>query len=578
MDRRTILAIALSALILIFVPMLMQRLGLVPNRTPAPGTGGPSSSAPPGPGGGTSGGTTAGTAQPVPGTPGAPAVLGAPAAGVSTGRPSAFANAVAAPERSVHVSNDLYEADFDSRGARLVGISLRRFKSAAGGLVRLDGSPTLTLELSDQPAARFLADAVYDVSESTDASGQVRRLRFAAADTGGVRITQTYTFDPGSYVIGLEVSMEGVVQRGFTDYQLGLRSWAPITERNAQEDLNNLQTVSLVGKDVRRHRFGELRKGTRSNEGAILWTAVRSKYFTVAVIPGQTSSKSVRAFVPQDVGAVAAAGAQAGQPRVAASLVLPVPPSGMTHRLQIYAGPTDYWGLEKVGSHLQDVVDLGWPWLLPFSRAILKMMVFIHRFIANYGIVIVVLSVLVKLVFHPLTASSLRSMRAMQRIQPEVEKIRKRYEKDPQKLNQAVFALYKENKVSPLGGCLPMLVQMPVLFSLYQVFLHAIELRQAPFMLWIQDLSAPDVLMQVAGFPIRVLPLIMFGSALLQQKLTPTDPRQVTSMYIMNLFMVVLFYNLPSGLVLYWTVTNLLTAAQQYLVTHGERSREVQSA
>jgi YidC/Oxa1 family membrane protein insertase len=312
---------------------------------------------------------------------------------------------------------------------------------------------------------------------------------------------------------------------------------------------------------------------------AVQWAAVRSKYFAVAVIPEQATTKSRRAFVPADgivppVGTPPAiAGMVASQ--VATALVLPVPPDGMAHHLRIYAGPNDYWMLEKVGYRLQDIVDLGWPIILPFSQAILVVLVFFHRFIANYGVVILLLSLLVKVLFHPLTASSLRSMRAMQRIQPEVEKLRKRHEKDPQKMNQAVFALYKENKISPLGGCLPMLIQMPVMFALYQVFLHAIELRQSPFLLWIDDLSAPDVLFQVAGFPIRILPVIMFGSSLLQQKMTPTDPRQVTTMYIMNVVMLVLFYNLPSGLVLYWTVTNLLTALQQYLVTHGEQTTPI---
>jgi YidC/Oxa1 family membrane protein insertase len=161
-------------------------------------------------------------------------------------------------------------------------------------------------------------------------------------------------------------------------------------------------------------------------------------------------------------------------------------------------------------------------------------------------------------------------MRAMQKVQPEIEKIRAKYKNDSQKMNQAVMELYKEHKVNPIGGCLPMLVQMPVLIALYQVFLHAIDLRQAPFFLWINDLSSPDVLFTVAGFPIRALPLIMYGSAYLQQIMTPTDPRQRITMHLMNLFLLVIFYNLPSGLVLYWTVTNLLTAAQQYLVRRGD--------
>jgi YidC/Oxa1 family membrane protein insertase len=133
-------------------------------------------------------------------------------------------------------------------------------------------------------------------------------------------------------------------------------------------------------------------------------------------------------------------------------------------------------------------------------------------------------------------------------------------------MNTAVMALYKENKVNPAGGCLPLLVQMPLLLGLYQVLFNAIELRQAPFVAWIHDLSAPDHVFSVAGFPLRLLPILMAGSGLLQQKLTPTDPRQQPTMYLMNVMMLVFFYGLPSGLVLYWTVMNLLTALQQWLL------------
>ena len=157
-------------------------------------------------------------------------------------------------------------------------------------------------------------------------------------------------------------------------------------------------------------------------------------------------------------------------------------------------------------------------------------------------------------------------MRAMQRLQPEMARLKEKYKNDAQSLNTAVMALYKEHKVNPAGGCLPMLLQMPLFFALYSVLWNAIELRQAPFVAWIHDLSAPDKLFEIAGFPIRLLPLLMAGSGFLTQALTPTDPRQASTMYLMNAVMVVFFYNLPSGLVLYWTVMNLLTALQQWLV------------
>ena len=563
MDRKTILAIVLSALVLIFIPMLLERFGLVPTHRAQMATRADSLVA-----------ESAAVARRTGET-----ALTTPSAAESTAV-GAFTSSLGAPARQFTVANSLYQVKFDTRGARLLGITLPHLKSADGSPVSLTGQPSVTLDLGDDPTKRFLADAVYEASESTDAQGNVLRVRFQAEDTGGLRAVQIYTLDPKRYVIGLELRLDGAVTRGYTHYNVRLQSWPLVTERNVQEDLNNLQTVSRVGNDIFRHRYNDLRKQTRVHTGAVTWTAVRSKYFSLAVVPDGASAQEARSGLPASVPAPGSEGNPTGASpaRVAATLVLPVPASGAPHRLLIYAGPNDYWSLEGIGHHLEDLVDLGWRWLLPFSRAILRVMVFLHRFLPNYGLVILVLSALVKVLFHPLTAASMKSMRAMQRIQPEIEKLRKRYEKDPQKLNQAVFALYKENKVNPMGGCLPLLVQMPVLFSLYQVFLHAIELRQAPFVAWINDLSAPDMLFTVMGFPIRLLPVVMFGSAWLQQRMTPTDPRQVQTMQLMNVFLLVLFYNLPSGLVLYWTVTNLLTAAQQYLVTHGERPQQPQAA
>jgi YidC/Oxa1 family membrane protein insertase len=193
-------------------------------------------------------------------------------------------------------------------------------------------------------------------------------------------------------------------------------------------------------------------------------------------------------------------------------------------------------------------------------------MKWLYRLIPNYGVSIFLLATLVRVALHPLNMSSMKSQRALMKIQPEMERLRSKHKNDPQAMNTAIMALYRENKVNPAGGCLPMLVQMPLFFALYSVLFNAIELRQAPFIGWIDDLSAPDQVMSVAIFPIRLLPLLMAGSGFLTQMLTPTDPKQKPTMYMMNIFMLVFFYNLPSGLVLYWTVMNLLTAAQQWLV------------
>jgi YidC/Oxa1 family membrane protein insertase len=164
-------------------------------------------------------------------------------------------------------------------------------------------------------------------------------------------------------------------------------------------------------------------------------------------------------------------------------------------------------------------------------------------------------------------------MKVMHRLQPQVNALREKHAKDPAKMNQAMMSLYKEHKVNPMGGCLPMLLQLPVFLALYQVLLHAIELRSAGFAWWIQDLSAPDVVGHIGGFPIHVLPLIMTGSTFLLQWQTPVDPRQQFMMYLMPVFMLYIMYNLPSGVIIYWTVNNLVSALQQYLVNVAEDRR-----
>src|SRR5262245_23298125 len=359
-----------------------------------------------------------------------------------------FVSALPTPARQITVANALYAVTFDTRGARITGIALPKIRSAGDGPVKLDGSPSGTLDLGDDRTKTLLANAIYEESESTDAQGNVLRVRFQAVDTSGLRVTQIYSLDPKRYLIGLDVRMEGALARGYSQYNVRLQSWPLVTERNVQEDLNNLQTVSRVGKDIFRHHFKDLKKQARMHAGAVSWTAVRSKYFSLAVVPDGASAQEARSGLADQVTPDSGRGPpEARAARVATALMLPIPATGTFQRLLIYAGPNDYWSLDKIGYHLEDLVDLGWRWLLPFSRAILRVLVFLHQFIPNYGVVILILSALVKVAFHPLTAASMKSRRALQRIQPEIERVRKKYEKDPEKMNKAVFDLYKENKV-----------------------------------------------------------------------------------------------------------------------------------
>jgi len=356
-----------------------------------------------------------------------------------------------------------------------------------------------------------------------------------------------------------------------TDYSLITRSWPLFNEADLSADARGLHATSLVGTNLHRESPGGLRKGTKRFDGDARWAAVQSRYFMGAVVALAADGRAAEARAaqrPLTTGQRALLGpnAPSEQDLAVSSLVVGLP--GETQAVQrflVYFGPKEYFRISRLGVQLERIVDLGWSWIRPFSRILLQVLVWLEQLVRNYGVAIIVLATLVRVLLHPLNMMSLKSMRAMQRLQPEMQRLREKYKNDAQAMNTAVMALYRENKVNPAGGCLPMLLQMPLFFALYSVLWNAIELRQAPFVAWIHDLSAPDKLFDVAGFPIRLLPVLMALSGFLTQKLTPTDPRQAGTMYLMNAVMLVFFYNLPSGLVLYWTVMNLLTALQQWL-------------
>jgi YidC/Oxa1 family membrane protein insertase len=584
MDRKTLIAVALCVLVLIAYPFILKMFGLdrylKPARQPIA------------------------TVAPGPDSARAPSPIAAP--GVATVTPPTPVAGTRAPslaalpfkplaselERSHRIETPLYHAEFSSRGARLLSVELLDYASAhgatshdgkavrphrgepvpSGDRVVLSGGPSFGLDLGSGASLMPLDDLVYSVAESLDAAGATRGLTFTARDSSGVAIRQSWRVRPDTYALDLEVELRNVpLNWRLADYSLTTRSWPLFNEADLTADAHGLKATSLVGTNIHREGPGGLRKGPKRFEGGAAWAAVQTRYFMGAVVATQATTHAaearaaLRALTPEQR-AFLPPNAPAEQEVAVSTLVVGLPgETNPVNRFLVYFGPNDYFRVARLGVHLERIVDLGFSWISPFSKVLLRVMVWLHALIHNYGLAIVALATLVRLLLHPLNMMSIKSMRAMQRLQPEMQRLKDKYKSDAQGLNTAVMALYKENKVNPAGGCLPMLIQMPLFFALYSVLWNAIELRQAPFVAWIHDLSAPDKLFEVAGFPIRLLPLVMAGSGFLTQKLTPTDPRQASTMYLMNAVMVVFFYNLPSGLVLYWTVMNLLTALQQWL-------------
>jgi YidC/Oxa1 family membrane protein insertase len=554
MERRTLIAVVLIMIVLFADSLFMSRW--YGRKGTGPG-GRPAATAPDSAGHGPAGTTPEALAPAVP--PG-----GGPsqAASGSSGLEGAVAPRVnRAPLLEREIVGQGFRATLTSRGGAISHWTLEGYRDPVRKLPVVDllaaGGCALPVVLQAGSATFDFSDVPFEL-RAEDAAG---RVTFAAVDSATqVRVEKTYALSSDRRVLELTLKLWAPPALGPIRYQFGWGEALPRTEVYAKPQ--EIHPVAYLGEKLVNVTGPQLAKaGERREHGNLRWAGQRSKYFLAAVIPDsatfedvvfrQTPSRDAAAWI---VGAAA-------------------PGTEVTRHARVYGGPIHYDALLVVGSGLQEVANLGWKWMVPLSLLMLKLLNLLHGVIPNYGIGIILLAAGTKLVFYPLTQSSLRSMKVMHRLQPEVNAIRERHHDDPAKMNQAMMALYKTNKVNPLGGCLPMLLQVPVFIALYNVLLFSIELRASGFVGYIQDLASPDVLATVAGFPIHLMPLIMTGSTYLLQSQTPVDPRQQAMMYIMPTMMLIFMYTFPSGVILYWTVNNLISALQQYLVNLAEDRR-----
>jgi YidC/Oxa1 family membrane protein insertase len=289
--------------------------------------------------------------------------------------------------------------------------------------------------------------------------------------------------------------------------------------------------------------------------GATKWVATRTKYFVAALAP---LSREGIGFSASGQRNFASAGTEEIETkRIGVSLEMPLETgSHLTDKFMVYVGPVDYHILRGYRIGLERIVNLGWKIIRPFSIAILWLFLNLHKVIPNYGVVIIVFTILMKFAFHPLTRKSTTATLKMQELQPKMAELKEKFKKDPQRMNQETMKLYKQAGVNPLGGCLPLLFQMPVFYGLFVVFRSTIELRGASFVLWLTDLSQMD--------PYYVLPIIMAVAMFWQQKISIKDPKQAMLVYFMPVLFFFFFFKFPAGLTLYWTVFNILSLMETY--------------
>jgi YidC/Oxa1 family membrane protein insertase len=393
------------------------------------------------------------------------------------------------------------------------------------------------------------------------------------------RIVKTYTFYKDKYSFDVSYLFEGMdsIISNF-EYQIVWESGLRYQERNSIDESSSAMAYSFSGGELTEVDASAFDQPPikQNISGRVNWVATRNKYFALAIFSHDTESRGAylegsRRHMPNN-------GAQEYY-----SIGLKMPFLGKQvemARFTAFLGPLDFDVVKALNIELDRIMSLGAAWIIrPISEYVMiPLFKFLHLFIPNFGFVIIVFSIIIKVVLHPLTKSSMTSMKKMQALQPMIEEIREKHKDDPQKMNTQVMRLYKEYGVNPAGGCLPMLLQLPILYALWSVFRSTIELRQAAFIGWIHDLSIPDV---IAKLPFALpmfnitevsgLSLLMGITMFVQQKMTVKDPRQKMMVWLMPILMTLLFNSFPSGLNLYYFIFNLLSIGQQYWINKAHK-------
>tara|TARA_B100000575_G_scaffold270469_1_gene250988 strand:- start:214 stop:1866 length:1653 start_codon:yes stop_codon:yes gene_type:complete len=380
-------------------------------------------------------------------------------------------------------------------------------------------------------------------------------------------IKKSLSFSPDNYTVKINLDFSEIKDLIYRDVRFSWKGGLSSTEKDSVDDKTYFKVAVYQGKEIEELKVKEGQNETKKLNGSTDWGAIRTKYFISALIP-----KS-----PESIRYAEISGNSDKQEEYDLSFVFDC---FQETSFTLYHGPLEYEKIKSLGVDLDEIMDFGWSFIRPISKGVLYSLTRMHDYIPNYGVVLIVFSVLVKILVYPLTKKSYQSTSAMQEIQPEVNKLREKFKNNPQKLNQATMQLYKTKGVNPLGGCLPMLLQMPLLFALFQVFRTTIELRGEPFIWWIRDLSAPDVIINLPfsiplyGDHIAFLPILMALSTYIQQKMMSggiQQPQQKMMQNVMMVFFFLIFNNFPSGLNLYYTLFNVLTIAQQKLIPNKPR-------
>lgn len=471
-------------------------------------------------------------------------------------------------ERDILIDTPLYRGKISNIGPSIKNFELKRYykdPNKDSGWVDIIPAELKALhpivpgfDLIDNAPFIYNADKT---GLKISADSRTNELRFTTMSKG-ISVTKIFYFYPDSYKVDVTIKVKNLrsspVKGAFIARLLSL-----LPDHKGRRYYSHLGLTAFVQDRLRQIKLKK--KGEKELfSGDIKWFACESRYFMSAVITNiPNGTLEVKRF-----GSNILAGYYKGKE-------ITIPPSKeVEHKFALYLGPKEIPILKKTGYHLDRIVNFGWTDFI--ARPLLYGLRFSYRYVHNYGVAIILLTIVVKILFWPFTHKSYESMKEMQKIQPLMAKIREKYKNDKERLNKEMLNLYRTYKVNPFSGCLPIIVQIPVFFALYRVLCDAIELRHAPFMLWINDLSAPDRLFHLPfsiplmspPYGIPVLTLLMGATMYIQQKMTPQpgDPTQAKVMMLLPIVFTIMFINFPSGLVLYWLVNNILSIVQQYRI------------
>lgn len=472
--------------------------------------------------------------------------------------------------RRIVLETGLQRLVFSTAGGALVSAQLLEYKRPDGRVVDLipPGGHGLGLSLRSEADERIidLREVHFepDVPELFVDEGGQGQLTLRADLGAGRTIERRVIVTDGEYGVRIEHRL-----RGLAEGSLAYLHWdggIDLAERDAKLDLQTMRVMTYFNDSLEEVQVDEDEEDSWDERGDVSWAGVRNKYFLAAVAPIESERYRIE---------------MTGRPLTREpfreyefALGKRIENGDQAWEVLLYAGPLHLKEIEPYGHDLGRAVELGFPVVRQIAEVLLVVFAAVHTVIPNYGWVIVLFGVVVKTLVYPLTHKSYESAARMQELQPKLTVLREKYKNDNQRLSQETMKLYKEEGVNPIGGCLPMLLQMPIFIALYQAFSSTIELRQAPWILWITDLSLPDEIL-VAGFPLHVLPLLMATAMFFQSRMTMKDPKQAALVYVMPVVMVFIMWDFSSGLVLYWTVFNVLQIGQQYLTNHLRAKKEV---